>query len=136
MFGLLQALFSLTLVSMISLFSCPPAWLPGEQLRAGVSRRAGSEPHLHCCPQGCSAHSSDKEKLQPSIGFTVGDLRATCLETSDILTREQNVLRAKSSQIYTHRACSSCLSLLHSWEPSPREGKQLSQGLAEEQGTS
>lgn len=41
--------------------------------------------HLHCCPRLCLAHNSDEEKLQPSIGLTVGEPRATCLETSVIL---------------------------------------------------
>ena len=41
------------------------------------------------------------------------------------------VLRPKPSQIYTHRAYLSCLSLFHSWEPSPNGMKQRTQGLTE-----
>lgn len=39
--------------------------------------------------------------------------------------------RPKSSQIYMHRTCWSCLSLSHSWEPNPSGIKQLTQGFTE-----
>lgn len=105
-----------------------------------MSQRAGSEPAAPSSPAllptgvFCSQQGQGEAAAQywllcrGSKGHMLGNFRYP--------DREQNVLRAKSSQIYTHRACSSCLSLLHSWEPSPSEGKQLSQGLAEEQGTS
>lgn len=70
-------MFSLTLVSMISPFSCLP--------HRGAALSLLLPAHLPCCPQVCFAHNSDKEKLQLSVGFTVGYLRATCLETSVIL---------------------------------------------------